>query len=669
MRIKNCYISAFGKLTDFSVNFDEGLNVFKEENGWGKSTLTVFIKSMFYGLDDTRRSVAENERTKFKPWQNNGKFGGSVEFEWGGKNFRIERYFGAKASEDTVKLFDSATGKEYAKTEDLGKRIFEIDEEGFFSTTYFSQKDFSAKSNSSITAKFNSLTQAEDENAFETARKKIEEKAKKYKYRGDKGIITDLKRERVELETKIRQTEMAEQTAKRLKIEVKEAEETAENLKKEISKLSDRITAVGKAEALSIKQNLFKNALKEKEILEEKIAECNGVLNGNILSADELNAFSGCLADYNDTIMRGQAVEAGVRMLKETAQTQNKRKRPLAFLTAILFSSIACLGVGVGLTFVNLIVGIILLAVGLAGVATYFITRFTAQKEGDDLQCTERLSLEEAKLKGLMEIRLGYEKTIGEFLSKFNAVGSDFSIAFAVVKETTNEYKTASARLKEVTARINEYSTDLAVADISSMQNYESADEIKAKQTALQSRYDTLVNDVAKKRASIDYYEDLASTLPDLESKLFETKSKITDSENEYKILSYVLEYLDKADENLKVKYRSPLEEGFNKYLYKLTNGKLDKARIDVDLNVTLSENGESKVTDYYSKGYQNLFEICKRFALIDVLFTNEKPFIILDDPFTNLDDEKLTQALEFIKTLAKEYQILYFVCHESRKA
>jgi uncharacterized protein YhaN len=33
------------------------------------------------------------------------------------------------------------------------------------------------------------------------------------------------------------------------------------------------------------------------------------------------------------------------------------------------------------------------------------------------------------------------------------------------------------------------------------------------------------------------------------------------------------------------------------------------------------------------------------------------------------LDDGKLEKALEFLRNTSKEYQILYFACHESRAA
>ena len=221
MKLIKCYVSSFGKLKDFSHDFSSGLNTFKEDNGWGKSTLATFIKAMFYGLSSGKRSVAENERIKFKPWNSTERFGGSVDFVWGDKQYRIERFFGNKESEDSVRLFDAVTGKEFQNTENLGKRIFEIDEEGFLSTTFFSQKDFQVKSNSSLTAKFNSVCEIQDTEAFDKALIKLEEKAKQYKYRGDKGLISDTKREVNILDEQIERAESSAVAVNVIKNDVK----------------------------------------------------------------------------------------------------------------------------------------------------------------------------------------------------------------------------------------------------------------------------------------------------------------------------------------------------------------------------------------------------------------------------------------------------------------
>ena len=41
---------------------------------------------------------------------------------------------------------------------------------------------------------------------------------------------------------------------------------------------------------------------------------------------------------------------------------------------------------------------------------------------------------------------------------------------------------------------------------------------------------------------------------------------------------------------------------------------------------------------------------------------------LILDDPFTNLDDEKTQKARELVREISKDYQVLYFTCSASRK-
>ena len=55
------------------------------------------------------------------------------------------------------------------------------------------------------------------------------------------------------------------------------------------------------------------------------------------------------------------------------------------------------------------------------------------------------------------------------------------------------------------------------------------------------------------------------------------------------------------------------------------------------------------------------------RLSLVKALFKDELPFVILDDPFVNLDNEKTKKAISLLKEFSKEYQVIYFVCNDSR--
>ena len=47
--------------------------------------------------------------------------------------------------------------------------------------------------------------------------------------------------------------------------------------------------------------------------------------------------------------------------------------------------------------------------------------------------------------------------------------------------------------------------------------------------------------------------------------------------------------------------------------------------------------------------GVRDLIALCERFSLIDVMFEGERPFLVLDDPFTNLDDDTIAHAKELL--------------------
>ena len=70
MIINKIHVDAFGALKDLTLELTDGLNIIQGENESGKSTLSAFIKFIFYGLDT-------KERVKYFPWD--GSVAGGTE--------------------------------------------------------------------------------------------------------------------------------------------------------------------------------------------------------------------------------------------------------------------------------------------------------------------------------------------------------------------------------------------------------------------------------------------------------------------------------------------------------------------------------------------------------------------------------------------------------------
>lgn len=203
MRLLRLHIENFGALSDHRMELSEGLNVLCRQNGWGKSTLAAFIKAMLYGLPaTTKRSLDENERKKYTPWQG-GAFGGSLEFSCTKGSFRIERFFGAKESDDSFALYDLSTNlPSNAFSSSVGEELFGIDAEGFERTVYLSQRSIRSKGeNSSITAKLGGLLEdVDDIGSFDDAMAALDKKRKYYVMTGNRGRIAELEQQRASAE-------------------------------------------------------------------------------------------------------------------------------------------------------------------------------------------------------------------------------------------------------------------------------------------------------------------------------------------------------------------------------------------------------------------------------------------------------------------------------------
>ena len=224
MRLIRCHIENFGVLSDFDFAFSAGLTTICRPNGFGKSTFAAFIKAMLYGFPRTGdRSIVENERKRYDPWQG-GKYGGFLEFETGGTAYRVTRYFGKTAAKDTFSLIDLTTHQPSLRfSEKLGEELFQLDAESFARSTYMPQlQSGEMQATTSIRTKLSNLVDdTNDLNNYDTAEKKLREYRTQYRaYRGTGGSIQKLENRCHELDAQKFQAEQQKPQLHRLNEEI-----------------------------------------------------------------------------------------------------------------------------------------------------------------------------------------------------------------------------------------------------------------------------------------------------------------------------------------------------------------------------------------------------------------------------------------------------------------
>ncbi len=269
--------------------------------------------------------------------------------------------------------------------------------------------------------------------------------------------------------------------------------------------------------------------------------------------------------------------------------------------------------------------------------------------------------------------RKEYDSLSGEkehFLAKYKlTASSDFASQMLDIKEKAI---TINATRSELQNAEDKMSTFLDTNDETVFDTDEVAEEFSVEELSDQLSYLTgqinevsdLVRDYTEKLNRA--YEELDNIQED-EVTLEQLNEEIAEDEHKLKIITLTHQMLSEAKVTFTQKYMQPLMDGFSKYYNILTETDPESYNLDANMDITVKEAGKPRDIKTLSQGCRDLVGICMRLALVSAMYSHEKPIIILDDPFVNLDTVKAGHAKTLLGEIAKNYQVIYFTCHTSR--
>lgn len=225
------------------------------------------------------------------------------------------------------------------------------------------------------------------------------------------------------------------------------------------------------------------------------------------------------------------------------------------------------------------------------------------------------------------------------------------------------EYDTAKAKKQFFEAQ-NDMEKILAVVPDTELPGLE---ELNQQQAHLDEEIESIRSQLHIYHAQMDSLREKYDDWTEMKEQLAAAKEEAASQIMKYRQLQKAQEYLTKAKETLTARYMEPLMNSFSRYYQIVMNEEPDRYCIDANTNITVEEQGVQRDTQYLSTGYQDLVGVCMRFSLVDAMYQGEKPFLILDDPFVNLDDEKTVGGRKLLEIIAKEYQVIYFTCMSVR--
>ena len=646
MKLLSCHVENFGKLSDFSYIFEEDLNVLLAENGWGKSTLAAFLKVMFYGFEgENRRSEDGNERLRYKPWSG-GTYGGSVTFSKGDREYRMHRSFGTRKKEDTFLLFDDATGLPSSDfTESVGEELFGIDRASFTRTVFWSQQDHMTEATAMIQAKIGDLTAGEsDLPDYDRAIRLVQREIDRLSPDRSSGQIR-----KKEARASVLEAESAR--IPQLKRQLAETTAAHQDLAAQLDGIrrerQEWMAAERASQAAAIAEGPLGDVRSASSADDSKRAVLTARLTASRKRLESLQRIR------HRTAAEGHRErEEYLRVQKERAREEHsaslamsRSARTLRIITASALAASLLFFVLVGtkaLPLPFIAAGIILLAGGL------FAAFQNVKANSGELPAAphlEDLRQEESALRASLQ-----------------RLSSRMKQMEAQIREETQSQRALKARLDRIPAsssRSGDGSTGTGRPGSAALFADELAEfdrreeECRGQLTRAEHRTEDLRRQI---RECLDSEEQLAVL-----------RKELITLRRQYDTCVRTASFLEEARSSFNSRYMNPFLRSFRRHYGMLTGESAQDLQTNADFGISVMSEGLPRDPSLMSEGTRDLISLCRRMAMIDAMYPGEKPFLVLDDPFSNLDDERVKGGMRFLRDASLEYQILYLTCHESR--
>ena len=627
MKIISVHVQAFGKLNGVKMDLHDGINATKNVNGYGKTTMASFIRAMLFGF--TYKTIGGvKDSSRFAPWQGTGRFGGSMTVEHDGQTYRIERFFGATAKQETLSVINEKTGKSLdLQGMQPGEIFLGLTAESYDRSAYFPQEAVELSSNDNFDARLAKLIQngAEDYD-------KIQEKLRAYKKnlryeRGNGGVIYELDCKRQQLLQ--RQSDAAR------------AERRAEEIDGTFTQMEgERQLLLGQREQLKRKQSSLQREVAQAQLSHEeqraaeRLAELNEALRRVPPDFDKDMEICNALARQIDS--------AEPQQPQQQQDKPKKRNTTLAYLAIVLAL--------VGILFCTLGAAQVLSAAvgyGVGGGCFALIVLGIAAKIALK-QRAKRKSAEAATNREELQQRFV------QIVRKYAYVDDDYDKAKQRLWETYKRYgedvrerDTLRSIVKAPTAVNQNAESELA-------QTNDALREIDEKLNSLAVSFGRL----SEERKSLTF-DGVA-----IEDELLTVDEAQKEAEFNFTVADTVIQLLEQAKDNLSSGYLPKLCSRCSELLSQITQIPLSVV-VDRSFSVKIREQGLTRDMSAFSRGIREITLLCFRVALSELLYDGAIPFLIIDDAFVNFDEPNFQRATNLLKQLSANAQIIYFTCHE----
>ena len=625
----------FGALDGRSLELGPGLNILYAPNESGKSTWCAFLRAMLYGVDTGQRAKQgqQPDKKKYQPWSG-APMSGSMDVETASGPVTLRRWT-ERAGQPMQAFSATVTGTDVPAgiaAGEAGQTLTGAPPEVFERSAFIHQAGLGLTNDPELEKRFAAIVSAGDEEqSFSET---------------DKKLRAWLRRRRSGRRGAIPETEAAIAQARSELGRIAEGTRAVEQLERELDQLQVR------------QEELVRRMEKARAEARRKALSDLAAARAAVLAAEsDRRAAEDEKTRAVDALRQTAFGAMGPEQAKERALSDADEAESLArqagtlppVWTAFLPLILAAAGLGLWLGGVTgwawcLAMG----AAGLAGTAGAWLWLRRAGERRDALLARRAEILEEygvrepRELDGLLE---EYERLWAEA----KAAARTLSRAEEALESARRTQKAAEEPVLNGLDFVNGDS-EAARASRAVTQGREEMERLRERRAIAEGRARAMGDPMA--------LESELAALEERRDALLEQEASLT----------LAAEAMEQADLTLRERFSPMLAQEAAALFGKLTGGRYDEITLARDLSAKARLAGDAvgREADYLSQGARDQLYLALRLAVCALVLPAEQACpIILDDALTAFDRERMGRALDLMKELAQERQVLLFTCHE----
>ena len=630
----NKVTASFGKLQNETLRFHEGLNIIYAPNESGKSTWCAFIRAMLYGVDSSERSRAGYlpDKLKYVPWSG-APMEGTMELTADHCDITLTRT--TRARNAPMRDFSATyTGSnvpvENMNGSNAGELLTGVPKEVFRRSAFIEQGNVEVTGSPELEKRIAAIVSSgEEQTSYSEADERLRAWQRKRRW-NRKGLLPELEGRMDDVKQQLQDMDGAVEHLEALDGELKAAQQYSQRLEQAVieARKHQRREALNRLNqgrtALNASSDAHDKAIEELSRRRQELRE------------DELGDRS--LPDLE------QEVHRDLNRLQELGDPRMRSKLVLPAVICFILAIVAA-AVYSATEFLPLIILAAILCVG----AVLLLMGYTKDRQAVQTAQEQR-----------RQILKKYKATEGGQISA--ALERVRSLHLAL-DEAEQQELAARARYEEV-SRQQSNLEETAIAELDFSSGSSEAAQLSRALTASRSKVEQLSAQIATLRGRLSAGGDplvLASSLSCMQEEYEQMQG-------EYDAITLALEALRDADREIQTRFSPELGRVAARYMSAVTGGRYEDVLINRDFSARTRTKGDAVARDaeYLSAGTLDLMYLAVRLAVCELALPEGEPCpLILDDALVSLDETRFAQAIELLKQIAKERQVILFTCRQ----